>query len=550
MGGDDASRAILVGCARYAALPDLPAADRSVQALRSALIGPGSGWPTSRVAVVGDAVGAVKVARLVEGLLRDDADTLVFYYVGHARLSDDGDVRLAVADSDAADESTWLRARDVLGAVGAHDARTKLVVLDCCFAELPPDVSDVDDLADRVERATDGALVFCLASREGVYDDRAGGLTYLAHALVRSAPGRLDPAEAAREVTRLSPPAGRLRPRWAPADEPATPSHPEPEPQALPSLPVAPAPRVPPNPGSPLAPEALPEPGIPPDPEALPHREPPPHNEPLPHIELPLDPEPPPHRELPLDPEPPPHRELPLDPEPPPHPESPPDPGPEVLSREDDQPVTFRVSIPRSVRVVEVVGRAAVVGIGPWFGLALGGNGVATVMLTLVVWAVLGAEVHVAWWRRVEVGRTALVLRRGPDPAARLGFWAKPLPVDWVRAGFERVVVGRARGLTRVTLHVSPEAAGRVWNDVPFTGFGGYRHGVLSGRERGFAWPLGDVHASVDEVASAFRAAVPAGVAVDVVLTVEPRYHRPRRWALVTYLVVFGGLLAGLAFAG
>jgi hypothetical protein len=452
MGGGDASRAILVGCARYAALPDLPAADRGVQALRSALIGPGSGWPTSRVAVVSDPAGAVKAARLVEGLLRDDADALVFYYVGHARLSDDGDVRLAVADSDADDESTWLRARDVLGAVDAHDARTKLVVLDLCFAEIPPDVSDVDELADRVERATGGALVFCLASREGVYDDRAGGLTYLAHALVRSARDRLDPAEAAREVTRLAPPAGRLRP--LPAGGPGTRPRNEDEPAAS----------------------------------------------------------------------------------------SRPDPG--------EDPVTFRVSIPRSVRVVEVVGRAAVVGIGPWFGLTLGGNGITTVMFTLIAWAVLGAEVHVAWWRRVEVGRDALVLRRGPDLAARLGFGSKPLPVNWGRAGFERVVVGRVRGLTRVTLHVSPEAAGRVWNDVPFTGFGGYRYGIASDRERGFAWPLGDVHAPVDEVASAFRAAVPAGVAVDVVLSVEPRYHRARRWVLVTYLLVFGGVLAGLAFAG
>ncbi|MFJ6675047.1 hypothetical protein ACIQMJ_28425 [Actinosynnema sp. NPDC091369] len=517
MGGGDAARAILVGCARYAALPDLPAADRSVQALRSALIGPESGWPMSRVAVVGDPVGAVKAARLVEGLLRDDADVLVFYYVGHARLSDDGDVKLAVADSDVTDESTWLRARDVLGAVGAHDARTKLVVLDCCFAEVPPGLSDIDDLADRVERATlgFGALVFCLASREGVYDDRAGGLTWPARALVRSAPDRLDPAEVAREVARLAPPAGRLRP--APVQAPPRNDH---EPAAPRHLGPGPSP----HPGPPTGPEIPPDPEAPPDPDIAPDPE------------IPSNPEIPPDSGIPPD------REIPPDPAPPA------DPGPGVLPREDHEPVTFRVSIPRPVRAVEVVGRAAATAIGPWFGLTLGGNGLTTVMFTLVAWAVVGAEVHVAWWRRVEVG-TALVLRRA-DLGSRLGFGTKPLSVDWARAGFERVVVGRARGLTRVTLHVSPEAAARVWNDVPFTGFGGYRHGVVAGAERGFAWPLGDVHAPVEDVAAAFRAAVPAGVAVDVVLTVEPRYPRPRRWALVTYLVVFGGVLAVLAFVG
>jgi hypothetical protein len=470
----DVPRAVVLGCARYAALPDIPAAHHSVQALRSALIGPGSGWPLSRVAVLEDPAGSAKVARLVEGLLRDAADTLVFYYAGHARLSDDGDLRLAVADSDG-DESTWLRASDVLGPVGAHGARDKLVVVDACFADVPPGVSDIDDLADRVERAirVRGArtLVFCLASREAVYDDRAGGLTYLAHALVEAAPGGIEVAEVSRRVAGLALDAGRLRPERDPADVPA---------EASDRTPAEP-------PGAAVVHPVVTLSG--PEPEA-----------------------------------------------------------PAPADEDAAEPVRFRVSAPRPVRAFELVASVVVAALSLALGWTLAGGGVSAVLTALVAWATLRDEVHVAWWREVQVG-DALVLHRRRLLRAFRREEAKGLAVDWARAGIERVVVGRARGLTRVTLHVSPEAGARVWNDTPFAGFGGYRYGVLSGGERGIAWPLGDVDAPVEDVASAFRAAVPAGVPVEVVLNAEPRYHRARRWVLLTYLVVFGGVLAGLAFA-
>ncbi|MBW4718156.1 hypothetical protein [Saccharothrix obliqua] len=441
--------AVLMGGYRGTALPDVVAARHSVQALRGVL----TGRPGTRVEV--PAAGP-RSAGAIAALLGEPADRLLLYYAGHARLTDDGDVLLGLPDSDPDDVSTWLRFADVRASVRAHGAPGKVVVLDCCFTDGADNADSVDDLADRVERATrvDGArtLVFCLASREAVYDDRANGLTYLGHALVRALSRGADVTAAADDPGLRGVHAGRLRP--TPAVEPVATAEPNPAVEG------------------------------------------------------------------------------------------------ETVAARDVEPVRFRVSVPRSVVVYDRVALVAVAAMTVWIGSVLGVDVWAFAMMTLVAARMMESEVHVPWWRWVRVG-DELTLHRGRGVAAfvKRGL-KKELSLDWRHAGVERVVVGRVGSRSRVNLHVSPDAAARLWNVVPFTGFGGYRYGLFAHGARGLAWPLGDVHAPAEEVAEAFRAAVPAGVDVAVVLNAEPPYRRARRWVLVFYLLFFGSLLLGVSVVG
>ncbi|MEV0677749.1 hypothetical protein AB0I60_14615 [Actinosynnema sp. NPDC050436] len=418
MDGLPEARAVLVGVARCASLPDVPAAHHSVQALRGALVAAGA-----QVDVVEDPKRGTEVC----WLLRDAERTLLLYYAGHARLAADGGLLLALAGSDPADPGTWLPFAELRRSVEQVAVPDKLVVLDLCFADAAQWADSAADLAARVEPVAGvvGArtLVHCLASREAIYDARAGGMTYVADAFTR----------------KLHAPAGGRRdaPPAAVADPPD---------------------------------DAVPE------------------------------------------------------------------------------PVQYRVSAPRAVRVADHLAVAAAAAVAGGLAWAVGSTAWSVALTAVIGWVLVSSEAHVVWWSRADVGRDGLVLHRGRSPAALLkrGF-ARRLTTGWDPV--ERVLVGRAGGRTRVTLHISTEAASRVWDSAPYTGTGGYRYGVLAGRDRGFAWSLGDLDAPADEVGEVFRAAVPPEVDV-VVLTAELPFHRARRWALVSYLVLFGGPLVGLALAG
>ena len=125
----------------------------------------------------------------------------------------------------------------------------------------------------------------------------------------------------------------------------------------------------------------------------------------------------------------------------------------------------------------------------------------------------------------------------------------------WQDVRVERVVIGPLpHGRTRVTLHVSPETAARVWESVPFKGFAKYRNGVGQSMhlDLGVAWPLGDVDTPAEDVAAAFRASLPDDVAIVVVPgdVPAPAYPRPRVWAAAVYLLFMGAIATLLAMLG
>lgn len=135
------SQAIVVGTANYTqGLPGMPAAGRSMHAMRSTLVGPRCGWPGSRVALFEDRAEAERVTLQIAALMRDVSDVLLFYYVGHGLLLDDGQLGLALTDTSRAADvraATSLRFDALCAELTRHcHARATLVILDCCFSDV------------------------------------------------------------------------------------------------------------------------------------------------------------------------------------------------------------------------------------------------------------------------------------------------------------------------------------------------------------------------------------------------------------------------------
>src|SRR6185295_8042467 len=91
------SRAILVGTSEYTAgLGQMPAASRSLAAMRTVLTGPLCGWPESRVTSLANTSTRDAVDQQIATLIHDATDVLLFYYVGHGQLLDGEDLGLAL----------------------------------------------------------------------------------------------------------------------------------------------------------------------------------------------------------------------------------------------------------------------------------------------------------------------------------------------------------------------------------------------------------------------------------------------------------------------
>ncbi|QUQ64293.1 caspase family protein [Kutzneria sp. CA-103260] len=469
------SQAVLLGAAHYTnGLPDMPAAQQSLHAVRSTLIGPRCGWPSSRVTVFEDP--ADHRTPHITWLLSEATDAVVFYYAGHGVFLEGGRLGLALADK-------VLRFDDLRPALRA---RAVLVILDCCFSDVG-EFADITELADQVERATrsDDAvtLAFSLASREAVYDDRADGLTYFTKAVVETVhhglPGigaTLSVADihraAADQLAGLDLAAGALRPDpvqldGKPAGQLAFASN---------------------------APSPLPE-----------------------------------HREGPKPP----------------------------VARRDELLAIFETHAPQRVSVTANLLLAVAAGVFGWDACALAvSRSWEWALMGIMLFGMTLGEIHVPWWGRAALTDEGLVLHRGPGLAARVRApWSGIAAVLWRDVAVERVVIGRLpQGRTRVTLHMSPETAAKVWESVPFKGYAHYRYGFGQARYRdmGVSWPLGDVDTPVEDVATAFRASLPEDAAIVAVPddVPAPAYPRPRVWAAVISILFFGGVATLLALLG
>jgi hypothetical protein len=164
------SRAVLIGTWDYQHLPQVPAARNSLMRMRALLTGELCGWPEDRVTVIGNRASPGDLhGQLIELFSDTDPDGVaLFYYVGHGQPDDQDRLCFGLMGSRTDHlrrASTSLRFDDVRGALVACEARTKIVMLDCCFA----------GLAARPRQSLSGEDVLDMVRGAGAYTMAASG---------------------------------------------------------------------------------------------------------------------------------------------------------------------------------------------------------------------------------------------------------------------------------------------------------------------------------------------------------------------------------------
>jgi hypothetical protein len=187
------SRAILIGNGAYqpdSGIPNLPAAASSVAAMAGLLTGDLCRWPEERIVCLVDIASPAQLARQMISAVRSVQDTVLVYYVGHGLRTFEGQLALALSDTDADAEllpHTAMLYEAVAKILRGCPATTKLVILDCCHAELGTRANYVFQSSDDIAEAypVDG-LYFIGASRmhQKAKTPIDGELTYFTKAFV------------------------------------------------------------------------------------------------------------------------------------------------------------------------------------------------------------------------------------------------------------------------------------------------------------------------------------------------------------------------------
>jgi hypothetical protein len=186
------SRAVLIGNATYrpgSGIPDLPAATGSVTAMAELLIGELCDWPADRIETMLDVAAPHELARRITRAVKDTQDVVLLYYVGHGLRTTKGQLALALGDSDgdpALLAYTAMLYDSVADVLRGSPAATKLVILDCCHAELGNRANFVFQSADLAEAYPVDGLYFIGASKthEKAKAPVDGPLTYFTQNLL------------------------------------------------------------------------------------------------------------------------------------------------------------------------------------------------------------------------------------------------------------------------------------------------------------------------------------------------------------------------------
>lgn len=186
------SRAILIGNGAFTdpGIPDLPAAPDCVGAMAGLLGDELCGWPAERVTALVDVATPSELARRLVPLMREAEDVLLVYYVGHGLRTSEGQLALALGETERHPEMlpyTGMIYGDLARIMRGSRAATKLVILDCCHAELGGKANHILQSADAFDAHPVDGLYFIGASAK---DKSAkapldGGLTYFTDAFVR-----------------------------------------------------------------------------------------------------------------------------------------------------------------------------------------------------------------------------------------------------------------------------------------------------------------------------------------------------------------------------
>jgi len=187
------SRAILIGNSTYRdpAIPDIPGASLGVQAMSDLLTGELCGWPADRIQELVNVASPPELARGILAAIEDveSAGVLLLYYVGHGQRTTYGQLALTVGDTDLAPRAlphTAILYDAIADILRGCQAATKLVILDCCHAELGTKANYQFLSADLADAYPVDGLYFIGASRtnEKAKASLAPGLTYFTRAFI------------------------------------------------------------------------------------------------------------------------------------------------------------------------------------------------------------------------------------------------------------------------------------------------------------------------------------------------------------------------------
>ena len=133
------SRAVLIGTAKYRNLNPVPAAANSLRRMAGLLKSDLCGWPADRVIEMADEPGPGDLHNRLILLFREVSDVAMFYFAGHGQPDDRDQLCLGLVNSSEEPDlraSTSLEFSDVRDALIRSPAKTKILILDCCFSGL------------------------------------------------------------------------------------------------------------------------------------------------------------------------------------------------------------------------------------------------------------------------------------------------------------------------------------------------------------------------------------------------------------------------------
>ncbi|MER5262753.1 SAV_2336 N-terminal domain-related protein [Actinosynnema sp. NPDC002837] len=130
----DTSNALLVGVARYQALPDLPQVENGLHKLHQRLTGhPEPTFQVDRTPVLINPTGDAFLAEVAEVAAAAE-DTLLLYFAGHGLVSSPrGDLLLATSDTRPNAQHTAVSYDSIRRLLARSPARRSVIILDSCF---------------------------------------------------------------------------------------------------------------------------------------------------------------------------------------------------------------------------------------------------------------------------------------------------------------------------------------------------------------------------------------------------------------------------------
>lgn len=167
------SVAVVMGTSDFVNLQPLPAAAHSTDRMAALLMDPLCGWPHDRVKVLlNERTPADLPLELVKAF-RDATDVALFYYVGHGQIDLDNQLCLGLTGTSIEPDLrsvTSLQFEAVRRAMLSSAAKTKIVILDCCFSGLAANgntlAGNTDDILDRA--AGTGAYTMAASTPYGL----------------------------------------------------------------------------------------------------------------------------------------------------------------------------------------------------------------------------------------------------------------------------------------------------------------------------------------------------------------------------------------------